>query len=184
MCWFSHGCRSGGRHNYNWINLLIYAPPRTAPEKMPHETAPQRTTREQNAALFRFLSTVTLTFDLWPWHSNSGESFVQFTAKFHHPMFIIIIIIILFAQTCKYNCNNINHSENKRTNRRRWKHPPRSAMLRGRVIIPLMHTQQTAFPSAHPSTQQSLFIFHAVLHEMCCSKYITVQFKVKNYVRF
>jgi len=28
---------------------------------------------------FRFWSMVTLTFDLWPWHSNSGEIFVHCT---------------------------------------------------------------------------------------------------------
>jgi len=32
-----------------------------------------------DSAVFRFLSPVILTFDLWPSHSNSGETFVQCT---------------------------------------------------------------------------------------------------------
>jgi len=56
------------------------------------------------------LCPLTLTFEL-------GRDFctVHLTAKFHRPTFNRSEVIVL---------------TNKRTNRRRWKHPPRSAMLR------------------------------------------------------
>ena len=59
----------------------VEAPSMMAPEKKCRlSTTPQRTTPEQNAAFFSFfLSLVTLTFDIWPWHSNSGDIFVQCT---------------------------------------------------------------------------------------------------------
>jgi len=74
--WFSHRRRTGGRH------------PKTPPGN--HEMGPSapaarclqrahtiRTHSVVSAALSAFLSLVTLTLDRWPWHSNSGEIFVQ-----------------------------------------------------------------------------------------------------------
>jgi len=91
MRWFSHRRRTGGRH----MQLVPIGP---LPKK--------------NAALFRFLSLVTLTFDLWSPNSNSGEIFVQRTS----PSFIVRLIVR------KLSC--------WQTNKCRWKHPTRSAMLR------------------------------------------------------
>jgi len=73
-CWFSH---RRDRVADDRTALLIYAPPRTAPEKC--------------RTFFLFLSTATLTFDLWLWHSNSGKIFVQCTQR---PSVIILRLIV------------------------------------------------------------------------------------------
>jgi len=46
-------------------------------------------------------------------------STVHLTAKFHHPTFNCLEVIVL-----------TNRQTDKQTDRRRWKHPPRSTMLR------------------------------------------------------
>jgi len=70
MCWFSQRHRSGRRHNC----ITYLSTPRTAPEKMPH-----------------FFVFIPSDLDLWPWHSNSGEIFVQCT---YSPSFIFLHLII------------------------------------------------------------------------------------------
>jgi len=78
-----------------------------------------RTAPKQNATLFR-------SYPQWPWPLNLifklwwNFCTMHLITKFHHPTF--------------------NHSEvtvltNRQTNRHRWKHPPRSAMLRRWVNI-------------------------------------------------
>jgi len=57
-----------------------------------------------------------LTFDLWPWPSNSGEIFDRATFSRSE------VIVRTNWQTDKQT--------NTVTNRRRWKHPPRFATLR------------------------------------------------------
>jgi len=75
----------------------------------------------------QFFVFVPGNLDLWPLipKFELGWDFctVHLTAKFHHPMFNRSNVIMrTIRQT------------NKLTNRRRWKHPPRSAMLRWWLI--------------------------------------------------
>jgi len=74
---------------------------------------------------FSFLSLVTLTFDLWPWHSNSSEIFVQCT----QPTSLIVLRLIVRKLSCGQTNKQTNKVTNWQTNRRRWKHPPRLATL-------------------------------------------------------
>jgi len=91
MRWFSHRRRTGGRHNCT-------TPP--CSHEMGPSAAAARCLHLQRAHTVRyapggvcssmrvFLSQVTLTFDLWPRRSNSGDIFtVYLTAKFCRPTF-------------------------------------------------------------------------------------------------
>jgi len=86
MRWFSHRRKSGGRHNC--ITYLRTSEDRSR-KKCRTRTAPQRTTPEQNSALFRFF--VPGDLDLWALTSTFelGRDFctVHITFKFHHPKF-------------------------------------------------------------------------------------------------
>jgi len=77
-----------------------------------------------------FLSLVTLTFDLWIWHMNSCEIFctMYLTAKFDCPTFSRSEVVV-------WTNKQTNPLTNWQTNRRCWKHPPRSAVLRRWVNI-------------------------------------------------
>ena len=101
MRWFSHQQKTGGRHNC--ITILL-----TDVVAWPTAT---------------FWGVGAQGCGLWTPNSNSGETFVQcsmhVSAKLHHPTFTHSEVIVL-----------INKQKNWRTNRRRWKYPPRSAMLR------------------------------------------------------
>ena len=63
--------------------------------------------------------------DLWPLtpNSNSGETFVHITAKFHHPMFNRSEVIV-----------RTNWHSDKQTNRRRWRQWHRYSL---RYITPM-----------------------------------------------
>ena len=114
MRWFSHrrSCSHRRRH----------APEDSSRKKCRTRTALQRTTPEQNAALFSFFLsrwpwplTLTLTFEL-------GRDFctVHLTAKFHRPKFNRSAVIMLTNR----------QTDSRQTN----KHPLGSAMLRRWVI--------------------------------------------------
>ena len=99
MRWFSHQRKTGGRHNC--ITILL-----TDVVAWPTAT---------------FWGVGAHGCGLWTPNSNSGQRdfcTMHLTAKFHHPTFTHSEVIVL-----------INKQKNWRTNRRRWKHPPRSAML-------------------------------------------------------
>ena len=76
---------------------------------------------------------VPCDLDLWflcPRIRIPGDFYtLQLTARFRHPVF---------------NCWEVIVLTNKLTNRRRWKHPPRSAMLR-RWVMKLVHTERILF---------------------------------------
>ena len=100
MRWFSHRRRTGGGPR----------PRGPLPNKMPHkDRAPEDDSWTKCHTFSFFLPPVTLTLEL-------GWNFctVHLTAEFHHPMFNSSEVIML---------------TNWETNRRHWKHPPRSAML-------------------------------------------------------
>jgi len=87
---------------------------------------------------FSFLSLLTLTFDPDP-KFELGWDFcaMHLTAKFHHPMFNRSEAIVL---------------ANWQTNRRRWKHPPRSAMLRRWVTNKCSPTAQRVHDNTYKFT--------------------------------
>jgi len=115
MCWFSHR-RSPSPPGGHTMVSSVAAGSVTAHTLL-------CISHGDDSAVFRFfLSLVTLTFDLWPWHSNSGENCLQCTWP---PSFIVLRLIVrkaLCAQT------------HWQTDRRRWKHPPSFTMLRRWVI--------------------------------------------------
>jgi len=76
MRWFSHRHRSA---------------PRTAAEKNAARGRRRRGRLPNKIPHCRFLSPISLTFDLWPWHSNSGEIFVRCTLP---PSFTILRLIV------------------------------------------------------------------------------------------
>jgi len=81
---------------------------------------PENRSRTKCRTFLFFLSLVTLTFNL---DIRTRRDFcrMHLTAKFHHPTF----------NSCNLSCWQTNKQTDKMTNRCRWKHPPRSAMLRG-----------------------------------------------------
>jgi len=117
MRWFYHRRRSGGRQ----LHYLFTRPRGPFPKKWRTRTTPQRTTPEKNAALFSFF--VPGDLGLWPltpkFELGRDLCTVHLIAKFHHPTFNRSEVIVL-----------TNKQTNWQTNRRLWKHPPRSAMLR------------------------------------------------------
>ena len=106
MHWFSHQHRTPRT-----------VPPRTTAEKMSHkDCAPEDDSRIKCRTFSFFLSLVTLTFTL-----ELGRDFctMHLTTKFHHPTFNRSEVVMF-----------TNKRTNWQTNRRHWKHPPRSTMLR------------------------------------------------------
>jgi len=83
-----------------------------------------------DSAVFRFF--VPGDLDLWPLTLTFefGRDFctTYLTAKFDRPTFSRSDVIV-----------RTNRETDKLANRRRWKHPPRSAMLRRWVIITVSH---------------------------------------------
>jgi len=87
MHWFSHRRRTGGRHPKTPPGNHKVGPSAAAVARCLQRAHTIRTHPGVSAALRAFLSLVIfcpwwswpLTFDLWPWHSNSGEISVQCT---------------------------------------------------------------------------------------------------------
>jgi len=140
MCWFSHRHRTGRQQNC--MSYLLTGAKDDSPNiKHPLAAAEWARPLLLHAVYSKRIpfictwgvSAVLSTFfcPRWPWPLTSifklGRDFctMYLTTKFHHPTF--------------------NHSEvvvltNKLTNRRCWKHPPCSAMLRQWIKIVTLFT--------------------------------------------